>query len=238
MDAQQPEAPAISVDLGGADPDAALPVLNEEAPPLNLPPRAKLLADGTVHLDLEFPTTLQYRPVGGGAVVRTERHEHLTFRRLGGKDVRRLLDAKNATDLAVAISAGLTHAKFAILQEKMDSADIGAAQSIINELLGDMTRDGLPPHAKETDEGIHLPLFYSADDGEGEHHTELLFKRMSGGDRKAIAGAADTLTWSLHRATGLTPKAAKVLIDNMDGADVVAANKVIGFLSGSGRTAR
>jgi hypothetical protein len=116
----------------------------------------------------------------------------------------------------------------------MDSADVGAAQQVINELLGGM-KDGLPAHAEETPEGYRLPLMYAATDGDGETHSELLFHRMTGADRIAIAQAKDPLDWAFHRAARLTPKAAKALIDDMDGVDIVAAQQVIAFLSGSGR---
>ena len=46
--------PIVSIEHAGA-PASALPVLNEELPPLNLPPRAEMQADGSVRLDLEFP---------------------------------------------------------------------------------------------------------------------------------------------------------------------------------------
>ena len=168
-------------------------------------------------------------------VARTEHRDSLTFRRLGGTDVQRMMDGKNATDLAISLATGLTPAKFALLKREMDSADLGAAEQIINELLGDVTKPGLPPHAQETDEGIRLPLYFPADDGAGQGYTELLFKRMNGADRQAIAQAADTLSAALHRSTGMTPKTAKELIRRMDGIDAVAAQRVIGFLSGSGR---
>ncbi len=231
----RPAGPVIEITGDTTSPDDFVPVLNEGAPPLDLPPGATLLPDGSVKLDLEFPRELTYRQVGSGTVVRGEHYDHLVLRRLSGRDVRRLLDSKNAIDLAIAISSGMTHARFNQLQNVMDSADVGAAQQVVNELLGDLSRDGLPVQAEETDEGIRLPLFYPATDGDGELRAEILFSRMTGADRKAIATAPDTLTWAMHRATGLTPKAAKELIDGMDGADVVAANRVIGFLAGNGR---
>jgi len=225
----------LKIELAGdtMSPDALLPVLNEDAPPLELPDRATLLPDGTVRLDFEFPCKLEYRDTRG-TVARVETFDHLVLRRLQGPDMRRILDAKNATNAALARSAGLTPAKLALLVNAMDSADVGAAQQVINELLGGL-KDGLPAHAEETAEGYRLPLFYPATDGDGEAHTDLLFRRMTGADRIAISQAKDPLDWAFHRATRLSPKAAKGLIDDMDGADVVAAQQVIAFLSGSGR---
>jgi len=82
-----------------------------------------------VRLDLEYPRELTYRQVGTGTVVRGEQYDYLVLRRLTGKDVRRLLDTKNFVDLAIAISSGMTHAKFNQLQAVMDSADVGAAHA-------------------------------------------------------------------------------------------------------------
>jgi hypothetical protein len=229
------DQPGLTMTVAGdaASPDTSLPVLNEGAAPLDLPERATLLPDGTVRLDLEFPCEVKYREVGG-QVARSDSYDHLVLRRLQGPDMRRILDAKNTTNAALARSAGLTPAKLALLLEKMDSSDVGAAQQVINELLGGQ-KEGLPAHAEETDAGIRLPLLYPATDGDGEAHSELMFGRMTGADRAAIAQAKNPLDWAIHRATGLTPKAAHGLVDDMDGADIVAAQQVIAFLSGSGR---
>jgi len=235
MDTHDDDGGLVIQVAGEPAPGASIPVLNEELPPLDLPPRATQQADGTILLELEFPKTLEFRPVGGGAAVRSERFESLTFRRLKGPEVRRLMDVKNATDMAVAISTGLTASKYALLRQRMDSADVGAAEKIVSELLGDMSRQGLPAHADETPDGIRLPLFFPAADGDGATHTELLFKRLTGADRQAIANAQDVLGEAIRRAVGITPKAAKELVNDMDGADVVATQKVIGFLSGNGR---
>jgi hypothetical protein len=209
-------------------------VLNEAAPPLDLPERAVLNDDGSVTLTFEYPCTIEYRMVGAAGVARSESFDHLVLNRLRGPDWRKIVDAKNSTNTALARSAGLSPAKLDLLMKVMDSADMGAAQRVVAELLGGM-KEGLPAHAEETADGITLPLLYPATDGEGTAHSELVFKRMTAADRTAIGQAKDPMDWAIHRTTGLSPKAAKGLIDDMDAVDIMAAQEVISFLSGSGR---
>ncbi len=224
----------VNIDLAaGANAADEVPVLNEAAAPMDLPERATLNADGSVTLILEFPCVIEFRALGG-KTISTESFDHLVLKRLHGLDMRAVLIAKNATNAALARSTGLSAAKLDLLLKKMDSADVGAAQQVINELLGGM-KEGLPDYAEETQDGIKLPLLYPATDADGTLHTELMFKRMTGADRMAIAQAKDPLDWAVHRATGLSVKAAKGLIDDMDGADIVAVQAAIAFLSGSGR---
>jgi hypothetical protein len=227
--------PEIAINLGNpaAAADAAVPILNEAAPPMDLPERATLNDDGTVTLTFEFPCKIEYRMLGGG-VARTEDFDHLVLHRMRGLDMRKVLAAKNTDTAALAISAGLTVSKLELLMKVMDAADANAAERVVQELLGGMA-NGLPAHAEETADGVTLPLLYPATDGDGASQSELTFKRMTAADTKAIGQAKDPLDWAVHRTTGLSPKAVKGLIDDMDAADVVAAQRVINFLSGNGR---
>ena len=200
---------------------------------MDLPDNAVLNPDGTVTVRFDRPFDLTFREPGRDP--RTESYDHIVLRRLNGVDMRRVFAAKNSTELALAISAGLTQAKLALMQTRMDGADLTAANMAVAELLGGM-KDGLPDHAVENaDGGVTLPLLYPATDGDGETHDTLVFNRLTGLHMKGIGTSKVPLQHGIHAATGLTLKAAKGLFDAMDGADALAAQAAINFLSGIGR---
>ena len=207
-----------------------VPVLNDLAPPLELPDGAVANPDGSVTLTFEAPVTIEFKAPGGAA--RTETYSSFLLRRMSGKTFRAMMESKTGGDLALARSSGLSPARLSLITDRMDAGDLMAARETIRELLG--RPDGtLPEHAVVTDEAVTLPLLWPVDGGEAP--AELVFRKLVGGDLKRIALAEDTLAQTVHVATGLTPKEAKALLDIMDAADCAAVNGVVGFLAGSGR---
>lgn len=223
----------LAIDVAGAAPAAVLPVLDEGIAPLDLPSSATLNEDGTVTVQFDFPVTLEFRSVNGGS-AQSVHYDSLRLRRLTGADVTKIIAAKASTDVALARASGLSQARIALLTERMDAPDVTALRDTIAAMLGGLD-DGLPKHADEIEGVIVLPLRRDTEDGSGATIERLEFKRLTGGDLKAIADAKDTMPAALHRACGLTLKAARDLFDGMDGADAMDAQRVIGFLSGSGR---
>ena len=214
-------------------PDDGVPVLFE-GPPLDLPANAEQNPDGSVTLTLKRPFELKFRPAGSEQVARVEPYTHLLLRRLTGADVRKMIAAKNAADMALALSSGLGPAKLNMMRPKLDAADEGAAGEIVSELLGGM-KPGLPAHAEEADDAVVLPLFKPAIDGQGMVWDRLTLKRLTAQERRQAADADNLLDWAVARATALSPKLAKGVVDDMDGADAMGVNQVILFLCGSGR---
>lgn len=226
------------IDLGGASigaPADAVPVLRD-GPVLDLPEGAVENADGTVALTFAEPVTITYRPVGGGA-PQSEVIEGFVLRRLKGAHVRRIMDASNAraSNLTIALAAGISEQKLSLIFKALDAPEMVKARQVTNALL-DAGGEGLPERALQNDDGsIILPLLYPAIDGDGEARDQIVFKRLKAEALVAMQGAKDFLSTSLHRASGLSLKAASGLIDDMDGADVNGCMRVIGFLSGIGR---
>lgn len=210
---------------------ADIPVLDEGFAALDLPPGCALNADGSVTVTFDRPATVRFRT---GSEEKTETHEGLTLRRLTGAQVLKAIEAKKTGTVALAFAAGLSPARLALLTDRADAADVTRLMNVVSELLGGLG-EGLPEHAAETEDGVTLPLRDLATDGDDGVHESLTFRRLTGGDLEAMAGAKDTLQVGIHRATGLTLKAVKGMLPVMDGADVMDAQRVIGFLSGSGR---
>lgn len=208
-------------------------VIDEGFAPLDLPRNAVLNDDGSVTLTFEFPRDLQFKAVGG-AVVKTEHHDHLVLRRLRGPDVVKILASKRSNETALALACGISAARVSLLLDAMDAADATAARNVVAELLGGLG-DGLPAHAQPTDAGYTMPLRDPVTTDDGDQYGALSFRRLTGGDLKVIGEASDTIAISIHRACGLTIKQAKDLLALMDGADTMDVNRVIGFLAGIGR---
>lgn len=226
------------IDLGGAGSGAPVDTVPElrEGAALDLPDGAVENADGSVTLTFAEPVTITYRPVGGGT-VRSETIDHFVLRRLKGAQVRRIMDASSAraSNLTLALSTGISEQKLSLIFKALDAPEMVKARQVTNALL-DMSGDGLPDRAVQSADGsITLPLLYAATDGDGEPHEQVVFKRLKAEALIAMQGAKDFLSVALHRASGLSPKAAAGLIDDMDGADVNGCMRVIGFLSGIGR---
>lgn len=221
--------------IGDPGPDTSVPLLTE-APPMDLPRGATLNGDGSVTLTLDYPKALKFRTPGSEFVVREEPITQLVLRRLTGADVRKMIAAKNAVQMALALSSCMGLAKLSLLVQVMDATDEAAANEVVSELLGGFGPE-LPARAEETPEGITLKLWQPAADEEGTVHAEIAFKRLTAAQRRQAADAPNLLDWGVSLSTGMTPKLAKTLVDSMDGADAMAVNQVILFLCGSGRRA-
>ena len=234
------EQQVVTIDLAGdgspASVSSAVPELREDDA-LDLPERAELQPDGSVMLRFEAPAAITYRVPGAGDVARTETFDHLVLRRLKGAQIRRVMTAagSRAADLTLALCTGISEAKLKLLYPAMEAADLVAARQVVSALI-DADGTDLPERAAQQDDGtIVLRLRQAATDGEGVTHSELVFRKFKADALIAMQTAKDLLGTALHRATGLTLKAAAGLIDDMDAADVMAAQRVIGFLSGIGR---
>lgn len=228
----------LTIDLAGDASPASLSSVPElrEGEQMELPERATLNPDGTVTLTFETAAAIVYRPVGGGD-PRTESFDHLVLRRLKGAQLRKIIDAKAARgpDLALALSSGVSEAKLKLLYKVMEASDLVAARQVLDELV-DITGEGLPAQAEQQPDGsIMLPLREPATDGDGVTHSELVFRKFKAEALVAMQTAKDLLGASLQHTTGLTPKAASGLVDDMDAADLRAAQRVVLFFSGIGR---
>lgn len=220
----------LDIDLSGragaSAPVSSSVALVPELPVLDLPAGAVAREDGSVELTLDYPITIAVR----GAEDKAETIEHLVLRRMTGADVRRMTEgsAKRGTALALAASAGMNAARMALIAARMDASDVNAANAVVSALL-DIGED-LPERAREVDRTVVLPLLFPV----GERDV-LVFRRLTGADLQAIAGAKDVICQALARAAGMSPAEARELFDAMDGADAMGVQRVIGFLSGTGR---
>jgi hypothetical protein len=226
------DTPAISLNIGALPGADEIPVLRE-GDALDLPDGAVENSDGTITLTLSSPVTLAFR-AAAAAVVQSDVIETLLFNRLTGAQARRflILGGRRGSKAAVAASTLMTEAKFALLNARIDAADQTAAFAVIAALL-DIDVD-LPARATENADGtITLPLRPSPDGAEVPD--SLTFRRLTGADRDAIAVAKDTLLAGVQRATGMKLAEADALLNEIDGADVLGAHRVVLFLSTSGR---
>jgi hypothetical protein len=217
-------------------PDAEAPILFDgEA--MALPPGAVLNDNGSVWLPLAYPCAIKFRQ-GSTATAREEPFDHLVLRRLTGAEYRKLRSAKDSAAAALALSAGLSPAKLHLLQTVMDATDDAAAGDVVGTLLGvdDFRLGELPPNAEPTDFGVRMTLRVPSHDGDGTTVTELLFKRLTAAQRRQANESPDLLAWAVSYSTGLTPKQAKAVVDNMDAADARAVDGVVIFLSRPGAT--
>ena len=228
----------ISFDLGAS---AAAGVAADDLPelldgtPLDLPEGAKQNADGTITVTFDEPAVVRYKQNGTELPPRT--FTEMTLRRLNGVDYRKIVAAKSTrgAEIALSRSAGVSEAMLALLYRVMAAPDLVKLRQSVNVLM-DADGEGLPERATEHDDGsITLPLLYPCEDGEDTAHAELTFQKLKADSLIAMQNAKDLLATGLHRATGLTLKAASGMIDVMDAADISAVQRVIGFLSGIGR---
>ena len=235
--------PAGLVDLPfdtGEDADG-VEVLHEDdgalALALALPRGATLDRDGSVVLILDYPVTIKFRKPGNATPIE-QAFNQIRLHRLHGSDMRRVLDAKGrAATLALALSAHMTEAKIALLQKRMDASDVSAASSVVAALCGFSADSGLPENAEITPEGaVRLKLVYPVEPEGFEPRDELMLRRLTGEDLQAISQAKDTLITAIARGTGMTPREANAVFDAMDALDIMGAQRVVGFLSGNGRT--
>ncbi len=202
---------------------------------MTLPEGAEQNADGSVTLTLAYPITLRTR-IAGSDVVHEEPIAELVLHRLTGADMRKVLAANNQmAQVALGRACDMPPARMAVAYQRLDASDLAAANGIVAELCGFSVADGLPETVTESDGVITLPLGHAAQPEGFELRTELAFHRLRGADMIAISQAKQTLPAAFARALRLQPKEADALFDAMDAADIMAAQRVIGFLSGSGR---
>ena len=200
---------------------------------LNLPAGAELNADGSVTLTLIAPKLFRYS-VGGKVVEETI--ERLEMRRLNGVDVAKMSVAKDPTNAALAASIGYSAAKLDLVLRVLDARDLGAAEEVLGEFLDMSDAGGLPAHAEETAEGVELPMVeHPATDDAGTEWDKFTFRWLTAAQMRQAREASDRLVWAISYATGLSPKAAKAVLESMDGADAMAMRRVAGFLSRGGR---
>lgn len=214
-----------------AKPEPAAVVIGDPGPvadvvlqPLDLPAGAEQQADGSVTLALRYPVTVRLGAAGERAI------DQLLFQRLNGVQMRRVMTAKDPTNVTMAIATGLSPAHQHLLRAKMDASDVTAATSVIAALL-DMG-EGLPDRAETNADGsITLPLLFPGT------VDALTLRRLTGADLDAIrrTEGADTLITLAARATGRTPKDMGEEFDAMDAADITALQRVASFLAGIGR---
>ncbi len=227
------DTPAMTLTIGALPGADDIPVLREGAALDDLPEGAEENPDGTVTLTLSTPVTLAFR-TAIGAVAQSDQIETLLFHRLTGAQARRYfqLGGRRGSKAMIAASTGMTEAKFALLNARIDAADQNACFAVIGALLD--FDAGLPSQATENLDGtITLPLRPSPEGAEVPD--SLTFRRLTGADRDAIASAKDSLLTGVQRASGMKIADADALLNEIDGADVLAAHRVVLFLSTSGR---
>jgi hypothetical protein len=130
----------------GAAPGAAEDIVDESqvvAAGPRLPKGAVRNADGTVTLTLQFPVEQQSKRASDAAPTTTQ-YDTLTMRRLKGRDLTRIAEARNGTGgmVGVALSAGIPEILFARLWDKMDAVDITAAAEVLQYFLGNGAKAG------------------------------------------------------------------------------------------------
>jgi hypothetical protein len=218
----------MDIDLTGGVTDEALDAR------LDLPEGAEAQPDGSVLLTLSYPRTIRQKRAGMDA--HDEIYESLVLHRLTGADVRAVMAASEsrAVQVAVAKSLRMRAPDAAVLMDRLDGADFTAVGEVVTALLG-MGQPGLPDQVEEVDGTYVLPLREAVDHPDGGGVLELVFKRLTGQDLIEIGRAKDTLPTAIARSTGIKLSSVQTMFDAMDGADVMACNRVIGFLSRNGR---
>lgn len=195
---------------------------------MELPTGAEAQPDGSVILALDRPVKLRS---GAGE----EEIEQLHMLRLHGAEMRKVLSAKDGSKVMLGLSIGFPPARLALFYAKADAADMTAATKVVAEMV--QFGEGLPDDASKHADGtvtlpIHMPFEH-----DGELIQELHFKRLTGGDLDTVkrTEGVETLLRLLSRSIGKTPKVMGDMFDLMDGRDIIAAQRVTAFLSGSGR---
>ncbi len=196
---------------------------------VDLPPGADWTAEGGVFFTLDEAVELK-RAVDSQMVSETVTVLH--FSRLSGDDVIAILGAPKTHADIVMIARALKRkqSEAAQLRDKVVAPDLSAIVEVLGAILE--MGDGLPPRAEQDGDVIKLPLYGALDDGT----TELCFHKLYGKDLTQIGRAKD-----LVLATGISVATRRPLAEvrgwlgKMDGADVIAAQRIIGFLSRSGR---
>jgi hypothetical protein len=198
---------------------------------LALPVGATINPDASVTLRLDHPFTLDL-PANGNDPIKTDHIDQLVFRRLDGSDVRKTLAAPDNAQRALTLSLCIPLAKLALIHAKIDERDRLAANDIVKALLGGLKLE-LPASSEKTPKGISLRLRRAVVNTAGAPVSELHFVRLTATQKVAVLHSPSPMDWGLATATGISPKAAKALVDQMDGADAMDINMIVLGLCGS-----
>jgi hypothetical protein len=226
------DTPAITMNIGAPGGAEDVPVLRE-GDALDLPEGAVENPDGTVLLTLSSPVAVALSSAGGAVAV-SETIETLLFKRTTGAQARRFLrlGGRAGSKSVIAACVGMNEATFARLNARADAADVTAMFGVVGALL-DLGVE-LPDKARESADGtIVLPLRPSPEGAELPE--SLMFRRLTGAHLDLIARAKDSLVTGVQLSTGMKLAEVDALLNDCDGADVLAAHRVVLFLSMSGR---
>ncbi len=141
------------------------------------------------------------------------------------------------------ITAITTGAEDGIIEIPADAAPVPAPVETVSD-----EPDTLPVGATRAADGsVTLPLRYPVtlkyrDGGSGdvreEHYESFRFRRLTGADLRAIAGAdaADRQAVAIGRAADVRPALMQRLFDRMDAADAIACGQVVAYFLATGPT--
>lgn len=200
---------------------------------MELPAGAVAGLDGSVLLHLDYPVTL--RGASGDEEI-----DQLCLHPLSGVEMRKVFGAKDSPKMMLSLACGIGPARMALLHAKADAADMSAAASVVAEMVG--FGEGLPENVVQYADGnIGLPLHKPVVLDDGQEFNDLLFHRLTGADLDALkrTTGVQTLVTLLARSLRQPLKKMDEMFDLMSARDIVSAQRVTGFLSGSGhRTGR
>jgi hypothetical protein len=203
---------------------------------LDLPSAATLNQDGSVTFVLAHPIELKI-PAKGNNAAQVEHVDRLVLYRLAGSEVRKVRAAPNPAQRAQALSLRISLERLAAIQAKIDAQDRTAVANVVYELMG-RPGSGLPANAEETADGIRLHLRRSVMNEAGETIFDLHFGPLTEAQKRVIPRSQSPMDWGLAAAAGISPKAAKAIIDQMDGADAIAVTMVLIVLIGGSMEAK
>lgn len=108
-----------------------------------LPKGAKLLADGSVELTLEYPVVLRTREAKSGQIAE-QVYDKLVMHRLTGADMRAIGAASDDTRALVAVgkSARIRDSLVRHVFDRMDGADARAASEVVGYFLDSGRKTG------------------------------------------------------------------------------------------------
>lgn len=117
-------------------------IIDEDLHPHDrLPDNARMNADGSVTLALNFPVTLKTRKNGK---VKEREFRELTFHRLTGKDQKEIAEAdeRNLYPVSFACSTRTNKAVMNALYDRMVDIDIGNSGKVLNHFFASGRRTG------------------------------------------------------------------------------------------------
>lgn len=128
--------------------DVVIEAKPQAALPEDWPEGAKLLADSSVILTLDWPVSFKMKEADG-TIRSGDSYTTLPLRRLKGKHKQLLVNAaqKSAVEVEKALlgaSTGLDAGKIELLYNEMDQSDIASAMAVINFFTGRGRKTGQP----------------------------------------------------------------------------------------------